>query len=119
MFSNQHELGWHLSGRIWLARTSRRPEFRAAILGCGLWLLFVHVHEPWRYYYRGYKPGSLLQEVGFLFWRIGFNASKSGAVAFVVGLLSIVLLVWARGAVESYTFQGRRLHKAAGERRHV
>ena len=71
----------------------------AAILGCGLWLLFVHVYEPWRYYHRGYKPGSLFQGAGFFFWRIGFNISPNRPVAVAVGLASIALLMYVSGWV--------------------
>jgi len=67
-----------------------------AILASTIWLLFVQAYRPWQFYG---KPSSLLERVGFFFWRVGFNIERSKPLAVTVGLISITLLIYMSGWV--------------------
>ena len=85
--------------QVWFVGVSRRPEFRISVLAGGVWLLWLQAYQPWRYYLPRYKPSHSIEEVGFFFWRIGFNLGESGPIAVALGLASIALLVYVSGWV--------------------
>src|SRR5436309_3193751 len=91
-------LGAGLSGRRLLEQVARRPEFRASILLCTVWLLALQAYQPWRLF-RTYKPTSLFEQAAFFLWRVGFNVAESGPLAVMIGLALTVLLVYILGWV--------------------
>lgn len=73
---NRQALGWRLWTQIRLIRAARHPEFRIAILGCMIWLLFVQAYQPWRYS-RAYQPRSILELPSFFFGALGLTYRKA------------------------------------------
>jgi hypothetical protein len=100
-----------------LARASRRPEFRIAVLLCLVWLFLVQAYQPWRYS-RGYKSARIPEEAMLFFWRIGFNAVQSSPLALAIGLSSIVLLIYLLAwVVRSFRLEQIRTEQAQAPQR--
>ena len=85
--------------RTWLGNIAGQPEFRGTVLASVIWLLWVDQFQPWKYSSAAYKPPSLIDVIGFFFWRIGFNPTHNGAVAASAGILSIASLIYLAGWV--------------------
>ncbi len=85
--------------RRWIWQIARRAECRIGVLACAVWLFWLQAYQPWRYSTLAYRRASVFEQVSFFFWRIGFNISRSDLVAVIVGILSIVLLVYLSGWV--------------------
>jgi hypothetical protein len=97
MSGNRQTTAWGIRCRAWFAHAMHTPEFRIAILVCTMWLLLIQAYQPWRHH--SYNRSSVLEQVSFFFWRVGYNISGSGPVAVAVGLSSICLLAYMLGWV--------------------